>query len=149
MSRSPANAVLAALLALAIAFICVEVVASSVGHSEPEIQDPCGERTPWPGRGLDAAVQRIVLDGLDGAACELHTSREELVLSLGSGIRPRRWDRHTAEAAIRAGLLRAVDEADRRDDIPGFLTPALRRLVRSAPIEELIAGGIGLRDLIG
>jgi hypothetical protein len=148
-NASAANAVLAWLLALAIVFICVELVASSVGHSEPRIQAPCSERTPWPGHGLDATIQRIVLDGLDGAACELHTTREDLVLSLGSGNRPRRWDRHTAEVAIRAGLERAVDEADSRGDIPGFLASALRRVVQSAPIDKLISGGIGLRDLIG
>ena len=43
----------------------------------------------YPGDGIDATVQRIALGGLNGAACELGTSREGLVLSLdpeaGSG----------------------------------------------------------------
>ena len=60
-----------------------------------------------------------------------------------------RWDRRTIEVALRAGLLRAVDEAERRGDVPGFLAPVLRRIVRDAPIEPLIEGGIRLRDLIG
>ena len=34
------------------------------------------------GEGLDATVQRIALDGLNGAACELGVTREDLVLSL-------------------------------------------------------------------
>jgi hypothetical protein len=59
----------------------------------------------------------------------------------------RRWDEHTIEVAVRAGLLRAVDEAERRGDIPGFAAPLLRRLVESAPLDRLIRGGISLRDL--
>jgi hypothetical protein len=97
-------------------------------------------------------VQRIVLNGLDGAACRLHASREELVLSLGPatpGQKRRRWDQHTIETAIRAGLLRSVDEAERRGDIPGLLAPVLRRIVRTAPIGKLVEGGISLSDLIG
>jgi hypothetical protein len=149
MSRSKPDLVLACLLALAAAFVCVELVVGAVGYSEPRIQDSCAGRTQSDGGGIDATIQRIVLDGLDGAACRLDTTREELVLSLGSGDRPRSWDRDDAEAAIRAGLERAVDEADDRGDIPGFIAPALRRIVQAAPIEELIEGGITLRDLIG
>jgi hypothetical protein len=95
-------------------------------------------------------VQRIVLDGLDGAACRLHTTREELVLSLapGTGVK-RRWDEHTVEVAIRAGLLRSVDDAERRGDIPSFAAPFLRRLVEDAPIGKLIRGGISLSNLFG
>jgi hypothetical protein len=102
------------------------------------------------GGGLDATIQRIVLDGLDGAACRLHTSREELVLSLGSGTGVRRrWDRRTIEIALRAGLLHSVDEAERRGDLPDFVASVLRRGVRAAPLEQLIEGGIRLRDLFG
>jgi hypothetical protein len=73
--------------------------------------------------GIDATIQRIVLDGLDGAACRLHTTREELAalarrLRVG---RHRRWDAHTIEVALRAGLLRSVDAAVQRGDVPEFL----------------------------
>jgi hypothetical protein len=99
--------------------------------------------------GLDATIQRIVLDGLDGAACRLHTTREELVLSLGGADgRPRRWSDHTIEVALRAGLLRAVDEAVRRGDLPGFAVPFLRRLIETAPLDRLVKGGITLSDLL-
>jgi hypothetical protein len=95
-------------------------------------------------------VQRIVLDGLDGAACRLHTSREELVLSIGGGSEaPRHWDPHTIDVAVRAGLARSVADAERRGDIPGFAAPALQELVQRLPIERLIRGGISLGDLLG
>jgi hypothetical protein len=100
--------------------------------------------------GIDTTIQRIVLDGLDGAACRLHTTREELVLSLGTGAgAPRRWDEHTIEVALRAGLLHAVDQAEQRGDIPGFLAPAVRQLVERAPLDRLIRGGFKLSDLLG
>ena len=94
-------------------------------------------------------IQRIVLDGLDGAACRLGTTREELVLSLGPGTGTRidHADRSMVEAAIRAGLLRAVDEAERRGDLPAFLASAARRVIETAPLESLIRGGITLGDL--
>jgi hypothetical protein len=41
-----------------------------------------------------------------------------------------------------------LDEAERRGDVPGFLAPVLRRLVQIAPLDSLLRGAIGLRDLL-
>jgi hypothetical protein len=142
--------VLAALLAAGVVLIGVELVWGAVAEGPPAIANPCASRTPFPGGGFDATVQRIVLNGLDGAACRLHTSREELVLSLGpAGAGRRHWDEHTIETAIRAGLLRSVDDAESRGDIPAFVAPVLRRVIRDAPIGKLVEGGISLSDLLG
>lgn len=55
--------------------------------------------------GIDALGERLVLIGLDGAACRLAISREALVLELA-----RPGERTEAQVdAIRAGLLDAVD----------------------------------------
>jgi hypothetical protein len=145
---TPALAILAALLLGAVALVAVELGKGAAEEPGPKLADPCRSR-PGNAGGFDATVQRIVLDGLDGAACRLHTTREELVLSLApeSGVR-RRWDDHAIEVALRAGLLRAVDEAERRGDIPGFAAPLLRRFVETAPLDRLIRGGIRLRDLL-
>ena len=146
--RHPADVVLLAMLAAVAVLVLVELGLGAAGQVPPNLANPCRPR-PARGGGFDAAVQRIVLDGLDGAACRLHTTREELVLSLGGGTGfRRRWDPRTIEVALRAGLLRSVDEADRRGDLPNFLTPVVRRLVQTAPLERLIEGGIRLRDLI-
>ena len=147
---TPALAILAALLAAVLALVAVEFGKGAAEEPGPKIANPCHGRPPRGGGGLDATVQRIVLDGLDGAACRLHTTREELVLSLApeTGVR-RRWDEHTIEVALRAGLLRAVDEADRRGDIPGFATPFIRQLVEKAPLDKLVRGGISLSNLFG
>jgi hypothetical protein len=146
---TPALWILAALLVSGVALIAVELGKGALHEPPPKLANPCHPRGGRTG-GLDATVQRIVLDGLDGAACRLHTTREELVLSLApeTGVR-RRWDDHTIEVAVRAGLLRSLTEAERRGDVPSFLDPVLRRLIERAPIDKLVRGGISLSDLLG
>ena len=141
--------VLVALLLSGAALVGVELGKGALDEPAPKIANPCQPREGRTG-GIDATIQRIVLDGLDGAACRLHTSREELVLSLGGGVGvTRRWDEHTIEVALRAGLLRSVDAAEQRGDVPSFLAPALRQLVESAPLDQPVRGGIGLSDFLG
>ena len=143
------KAALVALLLAGVALVAVELGLGALNEPSPRIADPCRPRDGRTG-GLDTTIQRIVLDGLDGAACRLHTTREELVLSIGgSSEAPRRWDEHTIEVALRAGMLRSVDAAVARGDVPSFLAPALRGLVERLPLEQLIRGGISLNDLIG
>jgi hypothetical protein len=141
--------ILAAVLASGIALIGVELGRGALSEPPSKLANPCHPRGGRTG-GIDATVQRIVLDGLDGAACRLHTTREELVLSLApeSGVR-QRWDEHTIEAAVRAGLLRSLEEARRRGDVPGFAAPVLRRLIQTLPLDELVRGGIRLSGLLG
>ena len=126
--------VLAALFAAAAVLIGVEFALGAAHAGELNLANPC---QPRPFRG--DIVQRVVLSGLDHAACRLHMSREELVLSLTSGSRQR-------EEALRAGLLRAVDEAEQRGDIPGLIADPLRRVIREAPIHKLLSGDISLGD---
>ena len=72
------------------------------------------------------------------------------MLSIGGGTEaPRHWDAHTIEVALRAGMLRSVDEAVQRGDIPSFLAPTVRGLVERLPLQRLIRGGISLNDLLG
>ena len=143
------KAVLVALLLAGVALIGVELGLGALDEPSPKIANPCQPREGRSG-GIDATIQRIVLDGLDGAACRLHTTREELVLSIGGGsLAPRQWDEHTVEVALRAGLLQSVDAAEQRGDVPSFLAPALRGLVERAPLDKLIRGGFSLSDLLG
>jgi len=142
--------ILAVLLGAALALIVVELSIGAIGFGKPELTDPCRDKPAFKGGGLDGEVQRFALSGLNGAACRLHTTREELVLSIGGGTEaPRHWDAHTIEAALRAGMLRSVDEAVQRGDIPSFLAPTVRGLVERLPLQRLIRGGISLNDLLG
>ncbi len=102
--------------------------------------DPCtAGADPHPGSGLDTAVQRIALSTLNGAACELGTTRERLVLSLdgNSGYRDVQWDDATLEKAMRSGADRAIDDADDRGTIPGWAASILHFAVEHAPLSWL------------
>jgi hypothetical protein len=103
------------------------------------VADPCQTRE-WrnPG-GLSESLEQIALSALDGVACDLGVSREDLVLALRSedaldafadehGIR-----RADAEEAIRRGLERAVNDADASGALPGFLVDPVRKAVESVP----------------
>jgi hypothetical protein len=79
--------------------------------------DPCAARAVTPvSTGIDGLTERLVLLGLDGAACRLGISREALTLQLAQP--GRRTDAQIG--AVRAGLLGAVD----RIKADGTLPPA-------------------------
>jgi hypothetical protein len=145
-----ATCVLALLLAGAAILIGVEAARAYSNHP-PKIADPCLSRALPKLSGIDGAVQEVVLAGLDRAACRLHTSREALVLSIAgssAGGGPH-WTTGTVTAAVRAGLLGSLADAVRRGDVPGFLAPIVERLIRSAPIGQLVRGGFSLQNLFG
>jgi hypothetical protein len=143
-----ARVALAVLLAAAAALIGVELANGAAGAGALAVRDPCASRPAYPGEGLDAVVQRIVLDGIDGAACELGTTREELVLSLSpSAGRPIEWDDETIERALRAGLVEAIDDAEERGSVNGVVAFLLRELVERAPVQWLVDGGQGIAGL--
>jgi hypothetical protein len=138
---------IAVLLAAAVVFLAVELGMGAWGFGEVKRVDPCTATTPSLGSGFDAGLQRIILDGLNGAACRLHTTREQLVESLGSN--GGRWSDEQIQQAVRAGLVDAIDKAEHRGDIPGIVAPLLREAARHAPIKFLIENGSSLTDLLG
>ena len=133
-----------ALLALAaVALLAIELAKGGLSYGESTVADPCEARAPYPGEGFDATLQRVVLDGLDAAACKLGATREELVLSFDPSFGVNvRWDRATAERAVRAGLLSAVDDAEEQGSLGGLEAVLLREVIRRAPIMLLLEGGI-------
>jgi hypothetical protein len=93
-------------------------VANGGGSFEPlQPADPCVERTVTSrADGIDGLTERLVLLGIDGAACQLGVSREALTLELAQP-----GTRTDAEIeALRQGLLSAVQRM--KDD--GTLPPA-------------------------
>ena len=125
----------------AVGLLGAEVVGGAWSVGEFTAEDPCtAGPDPYPGDGLDAVLQRIALSTLNGAACELHTTRERLVLSLdeNSGYDDVHWDKDTLEDALKVGAHRAIDDADERDSIPGWAATALGFLVDQAPIGWLV-----------
>ena len=131
MSRRRGELVLAALGVAAAALIAVEFSLGALTLGETHLADPCTAKPAFSGGGLDGAVQRFALDGLNGAACELHTTREELVLSFvpSAQVKTVRWDRPTIESALRTGFDRAAEHLAGDGAVGSLLKLAVERLV--------------------
>ena len=117
-----------------------------------QIADPCAARVREGGGGFDATLQGVVLDGLAGAACDLGVTREALVLSFApEGVQGADipWTPEQVEASIRAGTIRAIDDAEDRGSLNSVVADVLRGIVRRVPIEELIQGGGAVSDFAG
>jgi hypothetical protein len=100
---------------LVAAVLGIQVAAGGDEYVPRRPADPCAPRpvAPIPPQ-LEPVAERIVLLGLDGAACRLGISRERLVLELADDRSP---DPAKA-AALKAGLHDAVDRLDREHRLP-------------------------------
>jgi hypothetical protein len=112
MTTRKGRVVLALLGAAAVALIAIELSLGAASFGQPRLADPCTATAGASGGGIEGTVQRFARATLDGAACELHTTREQLVLSFvpGAGTGRVRWSRQTIDRALRAGLKRASHE---------------------------------------
>jgi hypothetical protein len=96
---------------------------------------PCPLRPVNPvSTGIDGLGERLVLLGLDGAACRLGVTREALTLQLAEGNPP---PTDAQINALRAGLLQAVD----RMKADGTLPPA-------AQLTDEVLDGADLNNLV-
>jgi hypothetical protein len=124
----------------AVASVVVPYVALGGASYEPTpVADPCVRREWREPGGLQAVLEQIALSALDGAACELRVSREDLVLavsdeeSLDDFADEHGITREDAEQAVEDGLERAIDDADQADAAPDFLLSLAREAVDAVP----------------
>jgi hypothetical protein len=137
----PAYAV-AAVGVLAVGLLSAELAAGASTVGEYHAADPCtAAPDPYPGSGLDAVGQRIALSALNGAACDLHTTRERLILSMdpNSGYTDVTWDKPTIEKALKSGTDRAIDDARARGTLPAWAATVLRFAADHAPVGWIIS----------
>ena len=119
------------------------------------VASPCVERAWRNTDGLEATIEQVVLTALDGAACSLGVSREDLVLALRSRSSLEAFARahHISQAdaarSIRDGLDHALDRADAAGALPGFVSSIARRVVESVELWRLIDALESLRQLLG
>jgi hypothetical protein len=112
---------------------------------EPEkVQDPCQPR-PWSNpQTLGQIANQFTISALDGAACKLGVSREELAQALATPDGRERFEKRYGindtklAKAIRAGLVRAVDDAEEAGALPPLIAGPLRQAVQSIPLEQAI-----------
>jgi hypothetical protein len=112
---------------------------------EPEkVQDPCKPR-PWSNpQSLAEIANQFSVSALDGAACQLGVSREVLARALATPEARERFKRRYGiddeklAKAVRAGLLRAVDDAEEAGALSPILAVPLRETVQQIPLEQAI-----------
>ena len=127
-------------LALVIAYLAL----GGASYAPAKVADPCATRDWRNPQGLAEVGEQIVLSGLDGAACELGVSREEMVLALANSDSRERFAREHGisderlEELVRDGLMRAIDDAVEADALDPTIANILRGIVRSVPIDELV-----------
>lgn len=123
-----------------VATVLVPYLALGGGSYEPSsVADPCVVREWRDPGGLQEVLEQVVLSALDGTACELGVSREDLVLavrdedSLDTFAEANGLRRTDAERALQDGLRRAVDDAEEAGALPGFVASLARRAIESVP----------------
>ncbi len=152
--RALVLAALAASAALAVAYL-----AAGGGDYEPTaVADPCAPRGWREPAGLEETAEQFALSALDGAACELHVSRETLAVALGTSESRAEFaaeygiEDAELEAAVRAGLVRAIGDAERAGELDPLAAKGLRAVAARLPVDEgiaLIEDATGLFDGAG
>jgi len=131
-------------IVVSVVLVVVYLAAGGSSYAPAKTQDPCKPR-PWRSpEGLEQIAEQFSLSALDGAACELGVSRETLARALAT---PESRDRFAKRygiddaelaKAIRAGLLRAVDDAERAGALNPLIAGPLREALRNIPLAEAI-----------
>jgi hypothetical protein len=135
--------VIAAIVA-SLALTGVYLAAGGASYTPAQTQDPCEPR-PWSDpETLEEIAQQFSLSALDGAACQLGVSRETLAQALATPQSRERFTRRQGiddaelARAIRAGLLRAVDDAERAGALNPLVAAPLRAGLRQIPLDQAI-----------
>jgi hypothetical protein len=124
----------------AVATVVLSYVALGGGRYDPTpVADPCAARELRDSDEVGDVLEQVFLSALDGAACDLGVSREELVLALRSeeslddfanehGI-----SRADAERAVADGIDRALEDGERTGALNGFVGSLIRKTLENVP----------------
>jgi hypothetical protein len=134
-SSPPFLVALAAVAAVIVAYLAL----GGASYKPTPVADPC-RTCEWrnPG-GVQEVLEQVVLSALDGAACRLDVSREELVpavadeRSLDAFAAKHGISRADAEQAVGDRLLRAVDDAEEAGALAGGIAELVRSTVQRIP----------------
>ena len=128
----------------AVALVGIYLAAGGSSYTPEQVRDPCQQR-PWSNpQGLGELANQFTSSALDGAACQLGVSREALARALATPeARERFRERYGVDdaelaRAIRAGLVRAIDDAEEAGALSPLVGGPLRSTVEEIPLEQLI-----------
>jgi hypothetical protein len=142
-------------ISISLVLVGAYLAAGGSSYTPAQPQDPCDPR-PWRDpESLQGIAEQFSLSALDGAACELGVTREVLARALATPEARERFgerygidDEKLAEA-IRAGLVRAVDDAEEAGALPPIVAGPLRGFVQEIPLDRAIELIQDARSLLG
>jgi hypothetical protein len=127
-----------------LALVGAYLAAGGSSYEPEQVQNPCKPR-PWSNpQSLGEIANQFTTSALDGAACQLGVSREALARALATPEARKRFaekygiDDEKLAKAIRAGLVRAVDDAEEAGALSPILAAPLRETLQRIPLEEAI-----------
>jgi hypothetical protein len=139
-----ARALIASSVAASALLVGIYLAAGGSGYEPTPVADPCQPREWRSPDSPELYAEQFFLSALDGAACELGVSREELVVALpDDDARSEFAAEHgisadELEAAIRAGVVRAIDDAENAGALSSVVASGLREVVERMPLGELL-----------
>jgi hypothetical protein len=138
-----------------VALVGTYLAAGGSSYAPKKVQDPCKHR-PWSNpQGLAQIANQFSISALDGAACQLGVTRETLARALASEQSRERFrkrfgiDDAKLAQAIRAGLVRAVDDAEDAGALSPLLAAPLRASLERIPLDQAIELVRNARSLLG
>jgi hypothetical protein len=153
--RLRARILIGAAILATLALVGVYLAAGGSSYTPEKTQDPCKPR-PWRDpQGLQEIAEQFSLSALDGAACQLGVTRETLARALASSEARERFakrygiDDAKLTKAIRAGLVRAVDDAENAGALSPLIAGPLRASVEQIPLDQAIELVRDARSVIG
>ncbi len=162
--KSGTGILIASILA-SLALIVGYIFAGGLDFKPASVADPCDSRIWSDPTGLEDTAQQLAFSTLDGAACDLGVSREELTRALASDEATDEFltgndiSREQFDEAIRSGLKRAVDDAENAGAVNPLIASGIRAAIQFLPVSQLIpllqeassavGSDSGLQDLLG
>lgn len=120
------------------------LAAGGSDYTPEKVQNPCQPR-PWSNpQSLGEIANQFTISALDGAACKLGVSREALARALATPEGRERFkqrygiDDEKLAQAVRAGLVRAIDDAEEAGALSPLLAAPLRETVQRIPLDQAI-----------
>ena len=107
--------------------------------------DPCAERAWRAPDGIEESAQQFALSALDGAACELGVTREQLAVALVSEQSRAEFaategiEDEELEQAVRAGVVRGIDDAEAAGALAPIVADGMRAVATRLPVDEAIS----------
>jgi hypothetical protein len=131
-------------IAATLVLVGLYLALGGASYAPAKVADPCAPRSWRNAHGFEAVAEQIVLSALDGAACQLHVTREDMVLALANRdsreqfVRKHHISNSKLESLVRTGLKRSIDDAQNAGALNSTLAGILRGIVGNLPIDELL-----------